>query len=482
MQRLAETTRRTPRSLALVVLAAGKGKRMHSSLAKVLHPIAGRPALWHVLQAGMVAKPNKVIVVVGHDADQVEVAVRSWGITPTPVFVRQRSQLGTGHAVLAAERAVGRSDDVLVMGGDYDPVTGEDVKRLVASHRRGSAVATTASTELDEPGGYGRVVRRGPRLLEIVEEIDASPDIRAIREVWIVLAVFRRKELFAALPKLDRKNRQREYYLNRVIPMFLGDGHRVTVISVDTGGVMGVNSLGGLAAVDRVVRGRINARHMARGVTVIDPMTTYIDVDVSIAAGTVIRPLTFLEGASTIGAGCDIGPSTRLTDCEIGDRCRVTFAVGELARVGEGVGVGPFAYLRPDADLADGVHVGSYVEIKASTVGRASKVPHLSYVGDAEIGAGTNIGAATVFVNYDGYAKHRTTVGDDVRIGSDTMLVAPVTVGNGAVTGAGSVITKDVPPGALAVARGDQHTIEGYRSRKDAERGGKSRIDERGGK
>jgi bifunctional UDP-N-acetylglucosamine pyrophosphorylase / glucosamine-1-phosphate N-acetyltransferase len=473
---LAETTKRTPRSLALVVLAAGKGKRMKSSVPKVLHPIAGKPILWHVLNAGQAAKPTRIVVVIGHDGDEVEAAVRSWGFTPKPVFVRQRRQLGTGDAVRVAQQAVGRANDVLVMGGDFDPVTDDDVKRLVASHRRGSSVATIASTELDDPGGYGRVVRRGSRLVEIVEDADASSEVGAINEVSIMCMAFRRKELFDALPLLDRKNRQREYYLNRVVPLFLADGQRVTVTTVDTGGAMGANSRTGLAAVERVVRDRINERHMADGVTLLDPATTYIDADVSIGPDTVIRPMTFLEGATTIGEGCDIGPSTRMTDTEVGDRCRVTFAVANLAVLGDDVDAGPFAYLRAGTELADGVHVGTYVEIKGSSVGDGSKVPHLSYVGDASIGAGTNIGAATVFVNYDGYAKHRTTVGDRVRIGSDTMLVAPVSVGDGAVTGAGSVITKDVPAGALAVARGEQRTIEGYRERQDAKRATKAKT------
>ncbi len=474
-QQLAETTKRTPRSLALVVLAAGKGKRMKSSVPKVLHPIAGKPVLWHVLNAGQAAKPTRIVVVIGQDGDDVEAAVRSWGITPKPVFVRQRRQLGTGDAVRVARQAVGRANDVLVMGGDFDPVTADDVKRLVASHRRGSSVATIASTELGDPGGYGRVVRRGSRLVEVVEDADASSDIGAIREVSIMCMAFQRRELFDALPRLDRKNRQREYYLNRVVPLFLADGRRVTVASVDTGGAMGANSRAGLAAVERVVRDRINAGHMANGVTLLDPATSYIDADVSIGPDTVIRPLTFLEGATTIGAGCDIGPSTRLIDTEVGDRCRVTFTVANLAVIGDDADAGPFAQLRPGAELAPRVHVGNFVEIKASTVGEGSKVPHLTYVGDAQIGSGSNIGATTVFVNYDGYRKHRTTVGDGVRIGSDTMLVAPVSVGDGAVTGAGSVITEDVPAGALAVARSEQQTVEGFRERQDAKRGAKAK-------
>ena len=458
-----------PRSLALVVLAAGKGKRLRSATPKVLHPICGKPALWHVLQAGMAARPTKIIVVVGHGAEDVREAVRSWGITPRPVFVEQPKQLGTGDAVRVAQGAVGRVDDVLVMGGDFDPVKPEDVRRLVTSHRRTNSAATIASTELGDPAGYGRVVRDRSRLIEIVEDVDASPEIRALKEVSIILFAFRRRELFRALPRLDRKNRQREYYLNRVVPILLSDGDKVSVVTLDTGGVMGLNSRAGLAAVERVVRARINAAHMANGVTLVDPGTTYIDVGVTIGADTVVRPMTFLEGATTVGTGCDLGPATRLRDTRVGNDVAIIFSVAEGASVGDGSDVGPFARLRPGTALADGVHVGSYVEIKGSTVGTGSKVPHLSYVGDADIGAGVNIGAATVTVNYDGYRKHRTVIEDGARVGSDTMLVAPVRVGKGAVTGAGSVVTKDVPAGALAVERGEQRNIAGYRSRKDAE-------------
>jgi bifunctional UDP-N-acetylglucosamine pyrophosphorylase/glucosamine-1-phosphate N-acetyltransferase len=458
-----------PRSLALVVLAAGKGKRLRSATPKVLHPVCGKPALWHVLQAGMAARPTKIIVVVGHGADDVRGAVRSWGITPRPVFVEQPKQLGTGDAVRVAQRAVGRLDDVLVMGGDFDPVKPQDIRRLVTSHRRTNSAATIASTELDDPAGYGRVVRDRSRLIEIVEDVDATPGIRAIKEVSIILFAFRRRELFRALPRLDRKNRQREYYLNRVVPILLSDGDKVSVVTLDTGGVMGLNSRAGLAAVEGVVRARINAAHMANGVTLVDPATTYIDVDVTIGADTVVRPMTFIEGATTIGTGCDLGPATRLRDTRVGNDVAIVFSVAEGASVGDGSDVGPFARLRPGTALADGVHVGSYVEIKGSTVGTGSKVPHLSYVGDADIGAGVNIGAATVTVNYDGYRKHRTVIEDGARVGSDTMLVAPVRVGKGAVTGAGSVVTKDVPAGALAVERGEQRNIAGYRSRKDAE-------------
>ncbi|CAN5729320.1 bifunctional UDP-N-acetylglucosamine diphosphorylase/glucosamine-1-phosphate N-acetyltransferase GlmU [soil metagenome] len=468
-RRLAETTKRTRRSLALVVLAAGEGKRLKSATPKVLHPICGRPALWHVLQAGLAATPTKVIVVVGHGGADVRAAVTSWGLSPTPVFVEQTKQLGTGHAVQAAERAVGRADDVLVMAGDFDPVTGEGVKRLVMSHRRTNAAATIASTVLDDPGGYGRVVRSGSRLVEVVEDIDATPEIRAIREVSIVLFAFQRRALFDALPLLERKNRRREYYLNRVIPAMIAAGRKVNAVSVDTGGVMGLNSRAGLAAVEAVVRARVNARHMAQGVTLVDPGATYIDVDVEIGADSVIYPNTFLERGSRIGVACGIGPSVAMAASEVGDGSVVRFSVLEGARVGRACEVGPFARLREGAVLDDAAVVGNYVEVKASTLGRGAKAKHLTYLGNAEIGDGANIGAGTVTVNYDGYAKHTTKVGSGARIGSDTRLVAPVEVGRDANTAAGSVITKSVPDGALAVERTEQRTVEGYRERKDAE-------------
>jgi bifunctional UDP-N-acetylglucosamine pyrophosphorylase / glucosamine-1-phosphate N-acetyltransferase len=379
-------TKKSPRSLALVVLAAGKGKRLKSETPKVLHPICGRPALWHVLRAGLGAKPSKVIVVVGHGADDVRSAVASWEITPRPVFVEQTRQLGTGHAVRVAERAVGRVRDVLVMGGDYDPVTGDDVKRLIASHRRSNASATIASTVLDDPGGYGRVVRVRTRLIEIVEDVDATPEVRAIREVSIVLFAFQRRALFDALPELDRRNRQREYYLNRVIPAMLAEGMKVNAVTVDTGGAMGVNSRSGLAAVEAVVRARINARHMANGVTLVDPGATYVDVDVEIGPDSVIHPNTFLERGSRVGSACAIGPSVAMSGSEVGDGSVVRFSVLERARVGRGCEVGPFARLRDGAVLDDGAQVGNYVEVKASTLGRGAKAKHLAYLGEHRSG------------------------------------------------------------------------------------------------
>jgi bifunctional UDP-N-acetylglucosamine pyrophosphorylase / glucosamine-1-phosphate N-acetyltransferase len=461
---------RAPRSVAAVVLAAGLGKRLKSRLPKVLHDVCGRPVLWHVLQASRRARPARVVVVVGHGRKQVEDAVRSWDFRPEPVFVDQGEPLGTGHAVLAAEGAVGTVSDVLVMAGDDPLVSRDDVAALLRAHRRTGAAASILTTELDDPTGYGRVVREGDELVGIVEETDAPPRVRAIREVSTLVYAFRAADLFAALPLVDRENRQGEYYLPEVLAVLKDKGEKVAAVPVDFGGGLGVNSRGGLAAAARIMRSRINAAHMASGVTLVDPDQTYIDVEVRIGRDTVIHPMTFLEKDTRIGADCTIGPSTRIVESRVGDGARVEFSVVVEARVGKRVTVGPFAYLRPGADFADGAKAGSFVEIKKSRIGKDSKVPHLAYVGDATVGRNVNIGAATVTVNYDGWDKHVTVIEDDVKIGSDTMLVAPVKVGRGAMTGAGSVVTRDVPPGALAIERSDQRNIEGYRKRKEAEK------------
>ena len=472
--------RPTPsRSLAAVVLAAGRGKRLKSSTPKVLHSICGRPALWWVLRNAKAARPSRIVIVVHHGADLVREAVGSWGIRPEPVFVEQGEPLGTGHAVLVAEKAIGRAEDVLMIGGDYDPATPQHVRELLRVHRRTGSAGTILTTDIDDPGGYARVVREGTRLLRIVEGTDAPPELRSVREISLLLFVLRRPALFGALPLVGRENRQGEYYLNEVFPILMKQGERISAVKVDgVGGAMGINSRRDLAVTTRVVRERINAAHMANGVTILDPETTYVDVDVRIGRDTVIHPLTFLEGATRIGQGCEVGPSTRIVDSRLGDGASVQFSVVRGARIRAGAAVGPYAHVRPGTDLAEGARAGSFVEIKASRIGRGSKVPHLSYVGDATIGTDTNVGAATVTVNYDGYGKHRTVIGNDVRIGSDTMLVAPVRIGDGAVTGAGSVITRDVPPGALALERSEQRIVKGYRKRKDDEAG--ARKDSKG--
>ncbi|MGH2557361.1 MAG: bifunctional UDP-N-acetylglucosamine diphosphorylase/glucosamine-1-phosphate N-acetyltransferase GlmU [Actinomycetota bacterium] len=465
-------SRQPPRSLVAVVLTAGKGKRMRSATPKVLHEVSGRPSLWYVLKAALASRPGSIVIVVGNGKERVEEAVRSWKIKPEPMFVKQGQPLGTAHAVLAAEDAVGDADDVLVLPGDDPLVTSDDIRALRRTHNRTAAAASTLITEVDNPRGYARVVREGDRLIRFTPEevADASRQLRGIKEVSTLVYLLRREDLYRALPKVDRENRQREYYLPDVIPILLEKGERVSVVPTDWGGAMGLNSRGGLAAATRVMRQRILERHMANGVTFVDPDTSYVDADVRIGSDTVIQPSTFLQGNTRIGARCSIGPYARIVDSTVEDESEVTFAVLREARIRARASVGPFASIRPGTVLDEGAKAGSFVEIKASRIGKGSKVPHLSYVGDATLGRDVNIGAGTVTANYDGFDKHATVIGDEVHVGSDTMLIAPVKVGKRAWTGAGSVITKDVPAGALAVERTDQRVVLGYDQRKRAAR------------
>jgi len=473
--------RKPSRSVAVVVLAAGQGKRMKSALPKVLHPVCGRPALWHVLRSAAAAKPNTLVVVVGHDRDQVIDAVRSWGLAPKPLFAEQGEPLGTGHAVVAAERATAKADDVLVLAGDDPLVTRDQVRDVLRVHRRTRAAATILTTVVDDPGGYGRVIREGSDLVDIVQEVDATPAQRAIREISTLVYVFRREELYRALPLVGRDNRQREYYLPDVLRILKDKGEKISAVEGDFGGALGLNSRGGLAAVSAILRRRILDGHLANGVTVVDPETTYVDVEVRIGRDTTLHPLTFLEGSTRVGAGARIGPSTRLVDTEVGEGAEVTFSVVRGSRIGPRASVGPFASLRPGTVLREGSKAGTFVEMKSTRIGRGSKVPHLSYMGDATIGEGVNVGAGSITCNYDGVDKHPTVIEDGAFIGSDTMLVAPVRVGRNAVTGAGSAITRDVPAGALAVERAEQRTVEGYGERRQAARQAKRRGRTRSG-
>jgi bifunctional UDP-N-acetylglucosamine pyrophosphorylase/glucosamine-1-phosphate N-acetyltransferase len=421
------------------------------------------------------AKPQRIVVVVGHGADDVRDVVTSWGVKPAPVFVEQAELLGTGHAVQIAEKAVGKPDDVLIANGDFDPITPADLRKLMASHRRTGAAVTLGSTVMDAPGGYGRVVREGSRVTDVIEGRDAPPAVRRIHEVATNWIAFRRDLLFATLPLLDRENHQREYYLNRAISILLDKGERVDAVVCDTGGILGANTRAGVTALEELIRRRVNEAHMAAGVSLIDPAATYIDVEVRIGRDTVIYPNTFVKRGSRIGAGCTIGPSAAIAGSRVGDGSVVWFSILEDSEVGRDCEVGPFARLRPGAVLEDRAQIGNYVEVKASRIGKSSKAKHLAYIGNAKVGASVNIGAGTVVVNYDGYEKHPTVIADEARIGSDTMLVAPVKVGKGGVTGAGSVITKDVPAGALGVERSEQRNVKGYRKRADEKQRSKAK-------
>ena len=458
-------------SLAAVVLAAGQGKRLKSKLPKVLHTVCGRPVLWHVLAAAAGAKPDRLIVVVHEHRELVEEAVRSWGFKPEPVLVDQGEPLGTGHALMVAEDAVGEVADVLVMAGDDPLVTADHVRRLLRVHRRTKAAASILTTEVEDPKNYWRVVREGDQVLDVVEK--PTGELLESREVATLVYAMRRADLYRALPLLDRDNRQREYYLPQVLGILRDKGERISAAMVELGGGLGVNTRSELARTARIMRARINEHLMDQGVTLIDPAQTFVDVDVRVGKDTTLYPQTYLEGDTRIGAGATIGPATRIVDSTVGDGAEVQFSVVRGSKIGSNANVGPYASLRPGTVLDQGSKAGTFVEIKNSNVGKGSKVPHLAYVGDADIGRDVNIGAATVTVNYDGWEKHRTVVGDDAKVGSDTMLVAPVKVGKGAMTGAGSVITTDVPPGALGIERTEQRNIEGFRKRKEKQHRGR---------
>jgi len=448
-------------SLRAIVLAAGRGTRMKSDRPKVLFSVAGRPLLDWVLAAVAGAGPDEILVVVGHGAEAVQAAL--------PAGVRavlQEPQLGTGHAVMLALEAMGEvgGDTVLVVPGDTPLLRPETLQALVAA-RQGAPAALLTTVMLD-PTGYGRVLREGEKVRGIVEHRDATPEQCLITEVAVSTYAFEGAALAQALAGLGRGNDQGEYYLTDAVAALAAAGEVVGVPVADPAEVQGVNSLGQLAAVAAEVRRRLNASWMAAGVEMVDSERVYLDAAVALEAGARLYPGVHLEGRTTVAAGAEVGPDVFAVDSTIGPGARVWYSVLRGAEVGEGVSVGPFASLRPGTRLMAGAKVGTFVETKATVVGRGSKVPHLSYMGDAVIGEDSNVGAGTITCNYDGQEKHRTVIGDRVFLGSDTMLVAPVQVGDDATTGAGSVITRDVAPGALAVERSRQRAIPGYAARK----------------
>jgi bifunctional UDP-N-acetylglucosamine pyrophosphorylase / glucosamine-1-phosphate N-acetyltransferase len=457
---------------AAVVLAAGKGTRFRSELAKVLHPAAGRTMLRWVLEAlrplGDAGVLDRVVVVVGHQADAVRAEAEAAGLQGLR-FAEQAVQLGTGHAVgMAADSgAFDGVDTVVVLPGDVPMLTTAPLQALLEAHTAAGASVSLLTTRLADPAGYGRVVREQGRVVGIVEHRDASEAQRAIDEVNTSIYAFDRDGLVDALGRLTTDNDQGEQYLTDVVAP-LAAMRPAAVVEAAPDDVSGVNDRAELSAAAGVLRARILRDHQLAGVTIVDPVATYVGAEVRIEPDVVLLPGTHLEGDTRIGRGASVGPDTRLVDTEVAEGATVTYSMVTGATIGPGATVGPFSYLRPGTRLAKGAKVGAFVETKNAVIGEHSKVPHLSYVGDATIGRDANIGAATVTVNYDGFAKHRTVIGDGARIGSDTMLVAPVTVGAGAFTGAGSVITKDVPDGALAVERGEQRIIPGYAERKRA--------------
>ncbi len=457
---------------AVIVLAAGSGTRMRSDTPKVLHPIGGRSMISHVLHAVAKVAPQHLVVVLGNQREQIAPAVRELaGTLGRPIEIAmQEEQLGTGHAVLCGLSALPGDFDgvVAVTPGDTPMLDAETIAGLIARHSAEPAAVTVLTTTLADPTGYGRILRTQDReVTAIVEQADATPSQRAICEVNTAVYAFDVAALRSALGRLSADNAQRELYLTDVISIVRSDGRTVHANHVDDAAlVAGVNDRVQLAAIGAELNRRIVAGHQRAGVTVVDPASTWIDVDVTIGRDAVIRPGTELLGSTRIGERCTIGPESTLTDVTVGAEASVVRTHGSQASVGAGADVGPFTYLRPGTTLGDRGKLGAFVETKNAVIGAGTKVPHLTYVGDADIGEESNIGASSVFVNYDGETKHRTRIGSHVRTGSDTMFVAPVVVGDGAYTGAGTVLRDDVPPGALAVSDNAQHNIEGWVERK----------------
>jgi len=445
----------------VLVLAAGKGTRMRSSRPKVLHRLAGRPLVEHVLRAADPLGASSTTLVVGHRAEAVE---RELGAIRGGLdFVRQEPQLGTAHAVLQAEPVLaGRSGTLVVLMGDAPLVSSTTTRALAETHERAGAAATVLTATLARPYGYGRIVRRGGQLAEVVEEADATPEQRALREVNSGIYAFDLAPLFPALRSVPEAGPRRERYLPGILRGYREQGLTIeTVIAADHE-IRGINSRHELAEAGSLMRHRKNEELMAAGVTVVDPATAYIDVDVEVGPDTVIHPGVILEGRTSIGARCELHAGVRIVNSVVSDDVIVNnHSVIVDAEIAPAARVGPFAHVRPGSTVGEQARVGNFVEIKKAALGAGAKAGHLSYIGDAAVGAGANIGAGTITCNFDGAEKHRTTIGDEAFVGSGTQLIAPVTVERGAYVAAGSCITEDVPSGALAVARGRQVNKEG---------------------
>ncbi|HEX4088669.1 MAG TPA: bifunctional UDP-N-acetylglucosamine diphosphorylase/glucosamine-1-phosphate N-acetyltransferase GlmU [Trebonia sp.] len=447
---------------AVVILAAGEGKRMKSRTPKVLHTLCGRTLLGHALAAADELDPARLVVVVGHGREQVEAEVAA--VAPTALTVRQDQQLGTGHAVRMVTEAIGAvAGTVVVSYGDMPLLRGQTLCELVDRHHQ-AGNAVTVLTARGDAAGYGRIVRDADgAFLRIVEERDATADERAIGEYNSGCYAFDGSLLADAIKRVTTDNEQQQEYLTDVVAILRGDGYQVgTVLAADAGEIAGVNDRVQLADARRELNDRLLRDWMLAGVTIIDPSSTWVDATVTIGQDAEIGPQTQLRGATVVGAGAKVGPGCLLEDTVVGEDAVVLNVVSRQAEIGPRATVGPFAYLRPGASIAEDAHIGAYVELKKASIGPGAKVPHLTYVGDATIGAGANIGAGTIFANYDGVAKNHTTVGQHAFIGSNTVLVAPVTVGDGAYTAAGSAITDEVPAGDLGVARGRQHNSDGW--------------------
>ena len=448
--------------LHVVILAAGKGTRMKSALPKVLHRVAGLPMVEHVLRTSGALAARSTTLVVGHQAEAVRAALLTH---PGLTFVVQEPQLGTAHALLTTEPALrGATGTLVLLSGDVPLLSAGTLKTLVDRHEAAGAAATVVTAVVERPEGYGRVVRAGHEIARIVEDRDASESERAICEINAGIYAFAVEGLFAALATIASENDQGEYYLPDIVALYRNRGLGVETFTVaDADEIRGINSRLELAAVSRIVRQAKNHALMAAGVTIEDPATTYVDLDVEIGPDTIIHPGVSLEGRTTIGMGCEIHSGARIVDSTLGDRVTIrNHCVIGSSTIENDAAVGPFAHLRFGNVIAERANVGNFVELKKTVLGPGSKSMHLTYLGDTTIGAGVNIGAGTITCNYDGVTKQQTTIEDGAFVGSDTQLIAPVTVGKGAYIGTGTTVRENVPAGALAVSAGKQRNIEGW--------------------
>lgn len=446
-----------------IILAAGKGSRMKSKLPKVLHSLGGKHMVEYVIDALQGLAITKTVVVVGHGAELVKSALGE-----RTTYALQKEQLGTGHGVMTALPYLeGRDGHVLVICGDTPLIKSTTLKKLWQYHLKAEASATVLSTILPDPTGYGRVIKEGDRLIKIVEEKDGQPSELKTAEINSGTYIFNLKHLREAIYDLKPDNAQGEYYLTDVIAIFVKKGLKVNArVTKDYREIMGINSRVQLSEAEQVLRERKITSLMEEGVTIIDPTSTFIEQDVQIGQDSVVEPLTFIRGKTVIGEDCQIGPGADIADSRIGKKVKINRAVIVQATIGDDCIIGPYAYLRPGAKISDQVKIGDFVEIKNSRIDTGSKVPHLTYIGDAEIGKNVNIGCGTITCNYDGKYKYRTIINDQVFVGSNTNLVAPVEIGQGVIIGAGSTITKEVLPGDLAIARGKQVNYEGWAAKK----------------
>jgi len=446
----------------IVILAAGKGTRMKSARPKVLHRVAGAPMIDLVLQTASVLQPRRVVVVVGHQADVLKRALEG---TQDLTFVVQEPQLGTAHALLTTEGALrGAAGTVVLLSGDVPLLSAHTLQQLVHRHETTGASATVVTAVVDNPRGYGRIVRSGEGIARIVEERDASPAEREIREINAGIYAFALDGLFAALRGIAAENAQREYYLPDLVAIYRAKGLGVETLTVtNRDEIRGINSRAELADMSRLLRDQKNAALMAAGVTLEDPATTYVGQGVEVGADTILHPNVTLEGHTVIGSGCEIHSGVRIVDSRIGDNVTVLdHCVITRSTLDARARVGPFAHLRAHSHVRERARVGNFVELKNTVLGSGSKSMHLAYLGDATIGETVNIGAGTITCNYDGVQKNPTVIEDGAFIGSDSQLIAPVTIGKGAYVGSGTTVRTNVPDGALAVSAGKQRTIEGW--------------------